>query len=215
RGANVEPRAHEITHVFTQVFLTDTHAGRAYDKTTGRNVFFGAESLDQLARNADVFDRRHVNQKPARQRDVRRNARAFFSDWLFRDLDQNLLAFAQEVGDRRLVSFATLTTMTALVAALITIAIAFAAAWARVRLGRRRRRRRWCGRCRRRSDLNLFCFDKLHWLDIVVDPVGRNRALLFGRRAGTWFVLARATSATAATAGCKLAARRRLHHRCF
>src|SRR5438105_1321105 len=49
-----------------------------------------------------MFDCRHVNQIAARKRDVRSNARALLGDRLFGNLDQNLLAFAQEVGDRRL-----------------------------------------------------------------------------------------------------------------
>src|SRR6185437_8754610 len=54
-----------------------------------------------LPRDARVIDRRHVNQEASRQRDVAGNARAFFADWLFRDLHQNFLAFFQQVADER------------------------------------------------------------------------------------------------------------------
>ena len=49
-----------------------------------------------------MFDCRHVNQKTSRQSDVRSDARAFLGDWFLRDLNQNLLAFAQQIRDRRL-----------------------------------------------------------------------------------------------------------------
>jgi hypothetical protein len=49
-----------------------------------------------------MLDRRHVNQKAPRQSDVRSNARAFLGDRLFGNLHQNLLAFAQEIGNGRL-----------------------------------------------------------------------------------------------------------------
>ena len=54
-----------------------------------------------LTRDADVIDGRHVNQEAARQGDVRSDARAFFRDWLFGNLDQNFLAFLQQVADGR------------------------------------------------------------------------------------------------------------------
>ena len=49
-----------------------------------------------------MFDGRHVNQITARERDVRSNARALLGNRLFGNLHQNLLAFAQEIGDCRL-----------------------------------------------------------------------------------------------------------------
>src|SRR6185437_9897211 len=54
-----------------------------------------------LPGDARVINGRHVYQKPSRQSDVAGNARAFFADWLFRDLHQNFLAFFQQVADER------------------------------------------------------------------------------------------------------------------
>src|SRR5690349_22999718 len=102
-------------------------------------------------------------------------------------------------------SFATWTTMTALVAPLIPLAIAIASARARVSLGRWRGWRRG-----RRNDLNFLGFDKLRLLYIIVDSVCRNRAVLFRGPARTRLVLARTTTAAAAATRCKLAASLRL-----
>ncbi len=55
-----------------------------------------------LARNADVIDRRHEHQKPAGHRDVRRQARALGAERLLDDLDQDLLARVQQLFDFRL-----------------------------------------------------------------------------------------------------------------
>ena len=65
-----------------------------------------------------MFDGRHVDEKTSRQRDVRRNARAFFGNGLFRDLNEYLLTFAPEIRDRRLMSLASrlVTTITTLIA---------------------------------------------------------------------------------------------------
>ena len=52
-------------------------------------------------RYADVIHRRHVDEEAAGQRDVARDARAFAGDRVFRDLDDDLLSFAQQIGDRR------------------------------------------------------------------------------------------------------------------
>ena len=52
-----------------------------------------------LARDADVVDRRHVDQEASRQRDVAGDARALLADGLLGNLDQNLLAFLQQVAD--------------------------------------------------------------------------------------------------------------------
>src|SRR5262249_9054010 len=54
-----------------------------------------------LARNADVFDRRHVDDVTARQRHVGSDASAFLADRLFGDLDDDLLSLAQKVGYHR------------------------------------------------------------------------------------------------------------------
>jgi hypothetical protein len=80
-----------------------------------------------FARDADVFDSRHVDNVAARQGDVRSDARAFLADGFFGDLNDDLLAFAQEVGDDG-----------ALVAALLAAAVATTrwAAWSGRRRGR-------------------------------------------------------------------------------
>src|SRR5437868_14772021 len=64
-----------------------------------------------------MLDGRHVDEEATGQRDVRRDARALLRDGLFCNLDDDLLAFAQEVCDGRL-AFAT--TATALTLALTT-----------------------------------------------------------------------------------------------
>ena len=113
-GTDVEPRPHKVTNVLAQISLIDADTRRAHDESTGRNVFLGANSLDQLAqpvtfgvrlnlsRDTDVFDSWHVDEEPSRQRDVRRDARAFLCDRLFRDLNEYFLAFTQQIGNRRL-----------------------------------------------------------------------------------------------------------------
>ena len=112
---HVLPGAQQILGVDTQILFAGAHTRGAHDETAGRRTFVRvnllqisfrrrARSLSEsiFARNAEMLDRRHVNQKPARQSDVRSNARAFLGDRLFGNLHQNLLAFAQEIGDGRL-----------------------------------------------------------------------------------------------------------------
>ena len=118
-GTDVEPRPHKVTNVLAQISLVDADTSRAHDESTGRNVLLGANSLDQLAqtvtfrvrlnlsRYTDVFDSWHVDEESSRQGDVRRDARAFLCNRLFRDLDQYLLTFTQQIGNRRLMSLAS------------------------------------------------------------------------------------------------------------
>ncbi len=54
-----------------------------------------------LARDAGVLERRHVDHVSAGQRDVRRDARALLAERLLGDLDDDLLAFLQQFGDGR------------------------------------------------------------------------------------------------------------------
>src|SRR6185369_12005111 len=108
-------------------------------KTARRNVFFGAKRLNQLAqamafavrlnlaRHADVFDCRHVNEKTSRQRNVRSDARALLGNRLLRDLNEYLLTFTQQVGDRRLVSLAP--RLVTAIATLITFLTLLTRAW--------------------------------------------------------------------------------------
>ena len=53
-----------------------------------------------LARHADVLERRHVDHVAAGQGDVRGDARALLAERLLGDLNDDLLAFAQQVADR-------------------------------------------------------------------------------------------------------------------
>ena len=54
-----------------------------------------------LAGNAEVLDGRHVDDEAAGQRNVRRDAGALLSQRLLRDLNDDFLAFPQQVADRR------------------------------------------------------------------------------------------------------------------
>ena len=55
-----------------------------------------------LARNAHVFKRRHVDHIASRQRDVRSDARPLLPERLLRDLDDDLLSLFEQIGDGRL-----------------------------------------------------------------------------------------------------------------
>ena len=48
-----------------------------------------------------MFNGRHVNYEASRQGDVRGDARALLSQRLFGDLDDDFLAFFEEIGNRR------------------------------------------------------------------------------------------------------------------
>ncbi len=52
-----------------------------------------------LARHAHVFERRHVDHVAPRQRDVRSDARALLPQRLLGDLNDDLLAFLEQIGD--------------------------------------------------------------------------------------------------------------------
>ena len=52
-----------------------------------------------LARHADVIDGRHVDQEPAGQAQVRRDAGALGAERLLDDLDDDFLALLQQVFD--------------------------------------------------------------------------------------------------------------------
>ena len=52
-----------------------------------------------LARHADVIDRRHEDQEAARHRDVRGEARALGAERLLDDLDEDFLPFLEQVFD--------------------------------------------------------------------------------------------------------------------
>src|SRR5262249_629718 len=111
-SANVGPGADQVLHVLAQFVDRAAVGGRADDEAPGR-ARFCAQLVERalqslalfvsadLARDADVVDRRHVDYVTARQRHVRGDAGAFLADRLFGDLDDDLLPFAQKVGDHR------------------------------------------------------------------------------------------------------------------
>src|SRR5881394_1007672 len=71
-----------------------------------------------------MLDRRHVNEEASRQRDMRCDSSTFSCDRFFRDLYKNFLAFAKELGDRRLWSTVTsIATSSLSVASAIIVSI--------------------------------------------------------------------------------------------
>ncbi len=71
-----------------------------------------------------MLDRRHVNKKATGQRDVRCDASAFAGDRLFRDLNNDLLAFAKELGNGGLRSaFAAVATALSITSTAIAVSM--------------------------------------------------------------------------------------------
>src|SRR5579885_3105199 len=132
--AYVAPRANQISRVVPKVLLGDSDARGADDEAAGGNLLLADDCLYELAkahallvgldlaRDADVFNRRHVNEEATGQRDVRGDARALLRDRFLRYLDDDLLAFAQEVCDRRLALAPTATAALALAPTALTTA---------------------------------------------------------------------------------------------
>src|SRR5262245_38464886 len=54
-----------------------------------------------FSRNPHVIDGRHIDQVPARQCNMRRDACTLFSEWLFGNLYQNLLTFTEKFRNHR------------------------------------------------------------------------------------------------------------------
>ena len=80
-------------------------------------IFFSRSALffaGDLARHADVIDGRHVDQEAAGQGDVRSDARALLTQRLLGNLNDNLLAFLQQIGDGWLTSFRAFRTLSTL-----------------------------------------------------------------------------------------------------
>src|SRR6266404_40843 len=109
--SDIGPRAQEIAHIIRKLLLGSASASRARDEAAARAFAIsqpGHDSLQpdplhfvgNLTRDADVVHRRHVDDEPSGQRDVRRNARAFFGNRLFGNLNENLLPFVQQLADR-------------------------------------------------------------------------------------------------------------------
>jgi hypothetical protein len=132
-----------------------------------------------------VFHGWHVDEETPGERNVRSNARALFGNWLLCDLDQNLLPFAQQVSNGRLVSLAPrLTAMWAL----IPLATRVSRAWRR--LGNRR-------------DNDLFRdFRSVRLVNFLVLTVTGFHVC----SGSCLLVLARAASSSPAAPGSKLAA---------
>src|SRR5258708_16709568 len=76
-----------------------------HDALQALALFIGRD----LPRDSGVMHGGHVNQKPARQRDVAGDARAFLGDGLFGNLDQNFLAFFQQITYDRLLPWSKLS----------------------------------------------------------------------------------------------------------
>src|SRR5262249_16181697 len=93
----------------TQFFFGRTLRRRADDETTMSvlalaqddplqtlALFFGGN----LPRHPGVIHRGHIDKKAARKRDVTGNARPLLSDGFFRNLQQDLLPFLEQVADQ-------------------------------------------------------------------------------------------------------------------
>ena len=108
--ADLDPDLVEGLEVADDVFFGPAAGGGADDDAAGEAVRL-AELADDaaqpaalfarldLARDADVIDRRHEDQEAPGHRDVRREAGALGAERLLDDLDENLLAFLEEVFD--------------------------------------------------------------------------------------------------------------------
>ena len=71
-------------------------AFRFVDEMTQAGAIFGGSDF---ARDAGVIERRHVDEIAAGKGDVAGDARAFFAERLFGDLDDDFLALLQKVGN--------------------------------------------------------------------------------------------------------------------
>ena len=106
--ANVEPLVVKEQHVSANVFFADSLARCSHDETA-RHA--GAVRLNDLSQaNAflvggnlpgytDVIHRRHVDQKAARQGNMRGDAGAFSAEGFLGDLNQHLLTFREQIGN--------------------------------------------------------------------------------------------------------------------
>ena len=104
------PQIDEEANIGAKLLFARSGSGGANDEATVRVSFFADQDALEalallvradLARYANMIDRRHIHQKAARQRNVAGDARAFLGDWLFRDLNQDLLAFLEQLADCR------------------------------------------------------------------------------------------------------------------
>ena len=109
------PQMLQEADVGAQIFFLDVGRGGANDEAAQPVLALAGDDALQalalfvggdLARDADVIHRRHVNQEASGQRDVAGDARALLADGLLGNLDQDLLPFLQQVGDERLITIA-------------------------------------------------------------------------------------------------------------
>ncbi len=107
---HIEPEVVEEVHIAAQFLFGLVFRGRAADEPAGNALAMGLHHFLQpltllfrrnLARHTGVVYRRHVNNEPARQRDMRRNPRTLLPQRFLGDLNDNFLAFLEQVGDRR------------------------------------------------------------------------------------------------------------------
>ncbi len=106
--AHVEPEVVEEVHVALQLFFALVFGGGAADEAAGNSLAVRLQNALQtlaffvgrnLAGDADVLDRRHVDDEPSGQSDVRGDARAFLPEGFFGDLNDDLLTLFEQVGD--------------------------------------------------------------------------------------------------------------------
>ena len=108
--ADFGPDLMEVREVADDVFLGAAASGRANDDAPGKTVLLAELAHDaaqpaaflariDLPRDADVVDRGHENQEPAGHGDVRCQARALGAERLLHDLDEDVLAFLEEIFD--------------------------------------------------------------------------------------------------------------------
>ncbi len=110
-GLDLGPQMLQEADVGAQLVFLDVGGGGADDEAAQTVLALAGNDALQalalfvgvdLARDADMIDRRHVDQEAARQRDVAGDARALLADGLLGNLDQDFLAFLQQIGDQRL-----------------------------------------------------------------------------------------------------------------
>ena len=159
---DVLPQALQEADVGAELFFAGALRGRA-DNEAAVAVFALAQNdplqalalfvRGDLARDTGMVHGRHVDQEPALQRDVTGDARAFLADGLLGDLDQNFLAFFQQIadeGDRGILA-ATETASASTSSAALPVARATVAVRARTRALRALRVS--CG-CRRSTNFH-------------------------------------------------------------
>ena len=105
------PQVIQELHVPGDFFLGAAFGGGARDEAAHRSGTLALQNAFQpeaffvagdLARNAHMFERGHVDHEASRQGDMRGDARALLSQGLLGDLNDDLLTFFQKVGDRNL-----------------------------------------------------------------------------------------------------------------